>query len=119
MASNAEASDQVLVLAMACDMPLVDSEAVGWLRDAATAAARGGSIQDGIAAVTSDGTFQPLFAVYSSRLQTQILERQRAGRRSLMGLIEAGSFLSVAAPPEISARLVSVNTPEELERTHA
>lgn len=96
------------VLAIACDMPLLDSSALSWLFEFAEKS----EAQDGLC-VLREGEIEPLFAVYTTRCLPLVENRLREKRRSLRGLIESGDFAKVEAPPEIARKLTNLNTPEE------
>jgi molybdopterin-guanine dinucleotide biosynthesis protein A len=98
------------VLLVACDMPKLTAGALRWLLDAAS----GHRLQHGLV-VRNGERIETLFGIYTWAC-LPLIERQIAsGRRSLQALIEAGQFVRIAAPPEIAAALVNVNTPEEFE----
>ena len=99
------------VLAVACDMPLLTSEALIWLRDRAAAS----TSEHGLV-VLNEGQWEPLFSVYAPACLPLIESRLAAGRLSLHGLIEAGDFARADAPGWVAAQLVNINTPEELRR---
>ena len=99
------------VLAVACDMPLLTSEALVWLRDRAAAS----TSEHGLV-VLNEGQWEPLFSVYAPACLPLIESRLAAGRLSLHGLIEAGEFARADAPGWVAAQLVNINTPEELRR---
>ena len=99
------------VLAVACDMPLLASEALIWLRDRAAAS----TSKHGLV-VLNEGQWEPLFSVYPPACLPLIESRLAAGRLSLHGLIEAGEFARADAPGWVAAQLVNINTPEELRR---
>ncbi len=99
------------VLLVACDMPLVDEDALCWLLDAF---ARADAPAHGLATMR-EGKLEPLFSVYTPAVLPLVDERIAAGRRSLRGLIEAGNFGRVEAPPEVAQKLRNVNTPGEFE----
>jgi molybdopterin-guanine dinucleotide biosynthesis protein A len=63
--------------------------------------------------VDNGGQWEPLFSIYKGACLPLIEANLAAGRRSLHALIKAGEFNFVEAPPEISALLVNVNTPED------
>jgi len=102
------------VLAVACDMPLLTSNALRWLRD--QAASRMG--EHGLA-VLHDGQWEPLFSIYTPTCLPLIESRLAAGRLSLHGLIEAGDFARANAPGWVALQLINVNTPEDLARLGA
>ena len=97
------------VLAVACDMPLLTSEALVWLRDRAAAS----TSEHGLA-VLNDGQYEPLFSVYAPACLPLIESRIATDRLSLHGLIESGDFARADAPGWVAAQLVNINTPEEL-----
>ena len=99
------------VLAVACDMPLLTSEALIWLRDRAAAS----TSEHGLV-VLNEGQWEPLFSVYAPACLPLIESRLAAGRLSLHGLIEAGDFARADAPGWVAVQLVNINTPEELRR---
>lgn len=93
------------LLALACDLPLLDADALRWLMSQ-----RPGP--HGLAVLRS-GEPEPLFSVYAPACLPLASARLREGRRSLRGLIKAGDFARAEAPSWVAARLVNVNTPEE------
>ncbi len=95
------------VLALACDLPLLTPEAVHWLH-----MQYGHSGKHGIITVNS-GQWEPLFSIYLPVCLPLIESRLAEGRRSLHGLIGAGSFAFADAPDWVAAQLVNVNTPED------
>ncbi|MFW6057909.1 MAG: molybdenum cofactor guanylyltransferase [Persicimonas sp.] len=98
------------VLLVACDMPLVDAEALGWLLDEF----RISTGEHGLATMR-DGQLEPLFSVYRPAVLDLVEERISAGRLSARRLIEDGEFRRVEAPGEVAGKLANVNRPEELE----
>jgi molybdopterin-guanine dinucleotide biosynthesis protein A len=98
------------VLLLACDMPRLAADALRWLIEAADACEMLG---DGLVTL-SGAQREPLFSIYSASCLPLIARQRQTGRRSLQSLIDAGRFATVAAPPEIAARLVNVNTPGDL-----
>lgn len=96
------------VLAIACDMPRLTADALRWL----LAAARRTPLAHGLIVVNGP-RIEPLFSLYTTRCLPLIDQQRVSGRRSLHALIHAGDFARLAAPPEIAAALVNVNTPEE------
>ena len=99
------------VLAFACDMPLLSTDALGWLQDQAAL----GMGAHGLA-VLNDGQWEPLFSVYAPACLPLVESRLAAGRLSMHGLIEAGDFGPVDVPGWVAAQLVNINTPEDLAR---
>ncbi len=98
------------VLAVACDMPLLSSDALRWLLAQAALAPPG---CDGLA-VRNDSHWEPLFSVYFADCLPRIRERLALGQRSLHRLIESGEFQAADAPPWVCAQLTNVNTLADL-----
>ena len=96
------------VLALPCDLPRLNVDALKWL----LSQERG---RDGVA-VTRDGQLEPLFAIYNICLLETVAERLGNGRRSLHGLIENGEFHVVACPAELESALWNCNTPADWAR---
>lgn len=98
------------VVLLGCDMPLVDEAALRWLLEAAghTDAAHG-------AVTTRDQKLEPLFSVYRPEVAPLVDEMIEKGRRSLMGLVEAGDFVRLEAPGDVADKLDNVNTPAQLK----
>ena len=99
------------LLALACDLPLLNADALRWLA-AQTPGPHGLAVQ-------RQGEAEPLFSVYAPACLPLAEARLAAGRRSLRGLIEAGEFARAEAPEWVAARLVNVNTPEEWAEIYA
>ena len=98
---------QTPVLALACDLPLLTTDAVRWLGVQAEHGNMHGLI------VVNGEQWEPLFSVYRPACLPLIASRLAEGRRSLHGLIEAGEFAFVNAPDWVAAQLVNVNTPDD------
>lgn len=96
------------VLLVACDLPKLTSDTLRWLREEAARRTQ----EDGLA-VVNGAQVEPLFSVYTSACLPIVEARLAEARRSLQGLIAAGRFVRVAAPPEVVAAIMNVNTPEE------
>ena len=96
------------VLALACDMPLLTADALRWLLNAGTTHA----LADGVVTVNRSQV-EPLFALYTAACLPLVESRIGENRCSLHGLIEAGAFGRIQAPPEIAATLVNMNTPAD------
>jgi len=105
LATALERSTGADVLALACDLPLLNSEALRWLL-AQDPLAHGVAVRNG------EG-WEPLFSVYAPAVLPLIHRQMATGRRSLQSLIAAGEFRPVVASPKVAAALVNVNTPEE------
>ncbi len=98
------------LLAIACDLPLLDARALNWLMGEADARA---PLAHGLACVNK-GQIEPLFAVYTPSCLPLAEECRRAGLRSLQALIGRGRFAFADAPDWVCAGLVNVNTPDDL-----
>jgi molybdopterin-guanine dinucleotide biosynthesis protein A len=96
------------VLAIACDMPLLDFGALSWLFEEA-----GKHVSQHGLAVLRESEIEPLFSVYTTRVLPLVENCLRENRRSLRGLIGSGDFAKIEAPPEIARKLLNLNTPEE------
>lgn len=97
------------VALVACDMPLLDADALAWLLEAFEHAGPHGL------AATRDGRLEPLFSIYTPAALDLVEERLAAGQRSLRRLITAGDFARIEAPSEVAEKLANINTPEEFE----
>lgn len=93
------------LLALACDLPFVTTEALATLLRA--------SRQPGQPVVprTPDGRLQPLCALYPATLLPLIGDRLRGGQYALHELLEASGYEPVALP---QVPLRNVNTPTDL-----
>ena len=99
------------VLLVACDMPLVDADALAWLRD--TFQSTDAASRDGLITVR-EGRVEPLFSVYTPQVLSAVQNMLAEGRRSLTHLIERGDFTQREAPDHIAPRLENINTPADL-----
>lgn len=103
--------EDVAWLLLAADMPFVDEAMFHALIES----------RDGAALATSfrhpDGRPEPLCTIWEPRADAVLRQRERAGERSLSGLLEVSAVRWVE--PRDASRLASVNTPEELERARA
>lgn len=97
------------LLLVACDMPLLDADAIAWL-------AMLGAPDDVDAVMTITDRVEPLFARYRPSARAAAARLVDAGERSLRALIDECRVHVVPAPPEIASRLVNVNEPGDLER---
>jgi molybdopterin-guanine dinucleotide biosynthesis protein A len=100
-------SETTAVLALACDLPLLTTEAVRWLGTQSGQGNEHGLI------VVNNGNWEPLFSIYTPACLPLIEARLAVGKRSLHGLIEAGQFAFRDAPDWIAAQLANINTPEQ------
>jgi molybdopterin-guanine dinucleotide biosynthesis protein A len=98
------------VLLVACDMPRVDAEALGWLLEKVDHTPQ----KHGLATMR-DGQIEPLFSVYKPAILPLVDACIDSGRLSARRLIEDGEFRMVEAPEQVAAKLVNVNTPGEFE----
>ena len=105
------------VLALACDLPLLTSDAVRWLQAQEPRAQAEQNSECGVI-VVNGGQWEPLFSIYRPACLPLIASRLAEGRRSLHGLIEAGRFAFVPAPDWVGETLVNVNTKEEWQQIH-
>ena len=108
------AATTLYALALPCDMPLIDTAALLWLKEVAKDCARRQLL--GAVAITPDQQMQPLFAVYSTNLLPTIDSRLNFGRRSIVGLIESEKLPLIPVPQDTADTLRSVNTPRELDQ---
>jgi molybdopterin-guanine dinucleotide biosynthesis protein A len=97
------------VLAVGCDLPLLDAAAVRWLRTEAEARPQG----DGVVSRTSDG-LQPLFAVYRPSILPAVRSALADGRRAVHRIIAGGAFTVIDVPAGHVRSLADADTPEAL-----
>ena len=109
---QADVKSAIYALALPCDMPLIDTNSVRWLKEIAEECTRLKS--RGAVATTQGQQIQPLFAVYSTALLPAIDSRLNFGKRSLVALIESEALNLIPAPQNIADAIISVNTPQEL-----
>lgn len=95
------------VALVACDLPEVTAAAVRWLLDTRRGA-------DDAVVAEVDGRVQPLFAVYGRACEPVLRERLDAGRRSLVGLLDAVRTRRVVVPDVLRAALRDADTPGDL-----
>lgn len=98
------------VLAVGCDMPLVDSDAFEWLVEMF----ENESPPGGLVAENEEG-LQPLFAVYRPEVEEVTRRMIERGERSLHRLVERSSVIVRETPDAVGRKLVNVNTPEEYD----
>lgn len=94
------------VLAVACDMPLLDTAAFLWL------VAKWEALERKPLGLVVDH----LFAIYTPACLPRIDTNLAAGQRSLYRLLQTEGFVSLQAPPELAPKLANINTPEDWER---
>ena len=99
------------IILVACDMPLIDRETLGWLAENLPAS----SGRDGTTLMNGSQP-EPLLSLYNPHVTPLLEERIAAGRRSLWGVHEEGDFRELAIPEEMAGRIAGANTPEEMER---
>ena len=97
------------VVLLACDFPLMTPNALGWLLSEAHEFRDDGQ---GLVAV-NDGQREPLFSAYAPACLPPAEARLAAGRRSLLGLIEAGDFVFFQVPADVADALRDVDTPDD------
>jgi molybdenum cofactor guanylyltransferase len=104
------------ILALACDMPAVTTDALKWLIAQWETAQKSNS--DTLGLVTrhpQSGDLEPLFAVYSPLCLPLIEAALASGKRSMYGLLNSGGFVFADAPSWVLLCLTNLNTPQELE----
>jgi molybdopterin-guanine dinucleotide biosynthesis protein A len=99
------------VLAIACDLAGLTTQALTWLRSNAERT----PLADGLV-TTRNGLIEPLFACYTARLRPRIAERLARGQRALHRLIADGDFHHLALPAPLWPAVVNLNTPDEWRR---
>lgn len=97
-------------LALACDLPRMDTSAIAWLRDAYVARAGIGL------AAARGGEPEPLLAVYTPALLPLIERRIAQGRRSLKGVLDEAQVPLLETPAALADRLDGANTLDEWTR---
>lgn len=103
--------EDVAWLLLAADMPFVDEAMLRTLIDSRDTTALATAFRH------RQGKPEPLCTIWEPSAHAVVRRRERAGERSLSGLLEASAVRWV--DPRDAARLASVNTPEELERARA
>jgi molybdopterin-guanine dinucleotide biosynthesis protein A len=101
------------VLATACDMPLLDTDAFLWLLTSASQCHTHGAI------VLNHQQYEPLFSLYSVEALPLVQSQLNLGKRSLHGLIEKGDFSFIEAPTNFSQKLLNLNLPDDLAALQA
>jgi len=99
------------LLALACDLPLLNRAAVEWLL--ATAAPLDPA-RDVV--VMADGRLQPLFAVWRRIGRTRLARAFAAGERSLMRCLATADPFVVHLPAQFAHAADDCDTPEDLAR---
>lgn len=112
LATALVAADGAPVLALACDLPLLDTQAIYWLL---SEAGQFTPLPDGLI-VCNEQQREPLFSVYTASCYPRVCQHLAEGRRSLHSLIDAGNFLFFQAPSAVAVALTNVNTPEDWEK---
>lgn len=95
------------VLLVACDMPLLTTEAFTW-----ALAPPSEEAPDGVVTVR-DGEVEPLFSLYFPSVLSVVDEQIEADQLALRELVAAGRFLRRPIPDEHAGELRNVNTPEQ------
>lgn len=122
------------VLAMACDMPLMTSDALRWLAAQATAMHGDAGLSsaatatdessanapgtnsrgnDGVLVLNGDRA-EPLFSVYAPSCLGVIAALLAEGRLAIRELVERGRFARVPLPPRLAPALRNINTAADL-----
>ena len=96
------------VLLAACDLPLLQREAITWLCAQAPS-------EHGVATVI-DGQLQPLFSRYSAASLPLVQRELSLGRRSPLAVLHSGIFTVATPPPDIAAQLADADTPGDWQR---
>jgi molybdopterin-guanine dinucleotide biosynthesis protein A len=99
------------VVALGCDMPLLDTEAIEWL--VGEAAAR--TLEDGLVTVSASGKQQPLFSVYMPAVLALVERHLQDETLALKDLTAAGRFRLLPVPRRWEQSIRGFNTPEEYE----
>jgi molybdopterin-guanine dinucleotide biosynthesis protein A len=97
------------VLALGCDMPLLEPAAIAWLAEQAGALA----LEDGLVTTIGSGWQQPLFSIYMPAVLGLVERQLTLGLLALREIIAAGRFGLLAIPPEWERSVRGFNTPEE------
>ncbi len=97
------------VLALACDMPLLTSGAIGWL---AAMAPHIGSA-DGLVVINA-GRPEPLFSIYAPSALRSIDRMMERGELAVRSLLEGGDFLRIELPGDLRDAVRNINTPGDL-----
>ncbi len=100
------------VIALACDMPLLEARALAWLTAEVRAQRAAGALGAGLAVRQAAG-LEPLFACYAEPCLPTARAHLAAGRRALHALIEEAAFTVREAPAWLVPMLANVNRPEE------
>ena len=103
--------EDVAWLLLAADMPFVDEAMLRTLIGSRDTKALATAFRH------RGGKPEPLCTIWEPRANAVLRQRERAGERSLSGLLEASAVRWVE--PRDASRLASVNTPDELERARA
>lgn len=98
------------VIAVACDMPLMEARALAWLMGKYDQIGKEG---DGVVTLR-EGRMEPLFSLYALGALPLLAARLERSELALRAAIDAGDFRRIEVPPSIAGALLNVNTPEEL-----
>lgn len=98
-------------LALACDLPRLDSATLAWLL---TTAASFDPAQDVVASV--DGQCQPLFTLWRRSSTERLARAFAAGERSLIRCLVASGCAVIPLPEQFTQAVVDCDTPEDLAR---
>lgn len=106
-----EAHPDTAWLALACDLPLVNSETIRLLRDERDAT------RMATAFMGTDGFFEPLFAIYEPAIAPLFRERMAVKQYSLRDVLADCDVRMVCIPDD--SILLNANTPEDVARAKA
>lgn len=101
------------VLAIACDMPWLTSEALRWLIEL-DGEIHADAPQLGTV-TTWHGQLEPLFSIYRPACLPLMEARLARGERALHRFIQASGFRTLDVPAWVGEQLANVNTPEAWE----
>lgn len=97
-------------LILACDLPLVTTEAIRWLLSQA--------MRDAVAVLPhldDPSLAEPLFALYDPAAKPLLEKGARDGRRSIQRILAEEKVVSPRVPEELRPAWTNVNTPEAWE----
>jgi molybdopterin-guanine dinucleotide biosynthesis protein A len=96
-------------LAVGGDMPLLDAQTISELVSKYNGTP--------LAAVDSEGTVEPLFAIYNEQIYDELLKSSKNTKR-IFGFVSE-RFRLIHMNRKLSRKLMNVNTPEDLEKARA
>ena len=99
------------VVALGCDMPLLETEAIEWL----VGEAGNRNLEDGLVTVSESGKQQPLFSVYTPAVLGLVERHLERESLALKDLTAAGRFELLPIPRRWEQSVRGFNTPDEFE----